>query len=531
MQLFEFTLEPIERVKAPQVLELSAEADAEPPAPPDAPIQDILFQPRDLGESESSREEDSMVLSFVMSDPHVAIRMKRAVRDVYAMYGSAGLISLEAGIMGNPGRPWNLKGEPYHHLKDEPVQYVWSDAENRAIPQFVYTKAPFRLKLGEHYKQERTLLEGLVKKAQDSVESAALTVAQERLGKSRKQVLDETKRYLGLAGSDDKTAAAALDSSSLDWPLTGPDILPLATAILRIDEGRKPINQAEEEYRRISEPVVNKRAEWLKSRIMLLRHSPPSPIPIAEQARAAFPDTEEMIEARDVVAEKEVEFAALVAAEAQAFPILYRLWDSSAARFVRQALSRSRPTNFRQDQIALTNSLELRSVILSTIRRAWNAINRTRKRIENKALNTWRYPSLVTAALQRLAIPPGTIEWMAANDRAEQEEDVSLLSSLSIAASFFELGLALLGAAPPVAAAAAVISLLLFSLDWVVDLLQTLEEQDAFDSSLNPAQSFAAEPSYVGSLVSLAFLVLAVRGTGKTLSKAIGAIEKGGPVR
>jgi hypothetical protein len=63
-----------------------------------------------------------------------------------------------------------------------------------------------------------------------------------------------------------------------------------------------------------------------------------------------------------------------------------------------------------------------------------------------------------------------------------------------------------------------------------VDLLQKVEEQDAFDSSLNPAHSFAAEPSYVAVIVGLACLVLSAHGVRQT-SRAMSAIEKGGLVR
>jgi len=91
---------------------------------------------------------------------------------------------------------------------------------------------------------------------------------------------------------------------------------------------------------------------------------------------------------------------------------------------------------------------------------------------------------------------------------------------MSTIAGFFEIGIALAGVAPPVAAAVTVISLVLSAAEWVEEASQTFEQQDAFDSSLDPSRSFATEPSYVGLLVSLAFLGLSgldVLDAGKSL--------------
>jgi hypothetical protein len=254
---------------------------------------------------------------------------------------------------------------------------------------------------------------------------------------------------------------------------------------------------------------------------------------IAEEARSAFPDTEEMIQARKVIARQEAEWAAFIAMEAIDFPILYRLWNPSIAQAIRNIVQDSRSTSPIEDQIALSNSSEFGRTVLATLRRAWGAAERSQKRVENAMenrllsdeLNPWRYPPLISEALRRLAIPPGTVEWQAANEQLEQEKEAaSLLSTLSTAAGMLEFGIVLAGVAPPIAVAVEVISLLLDLAELIEQFFQAQEQQDAFDCSLNPAESFAAETSFMGILVSLAFIALSVQGLPKDfrqLGKAV----------
>jgi hypothetical protein len=529
VELFEFTLERASRETLP-VLSLSAEPNAEPPVPEDAPIQEILFEPPRVGSTRLTERVKPSVLSFVIADPHVAIRMQHAVRNAYALYGTPGLESLSGAILGDPSRPWKwkLKGEPYHHLEHEPLDFVWSASENKALPRYRYTNAPSRWKLSEHYQQERARLDGILDSTRATVQKLATAIGLERLNESEAQVFRETRRYVRLESNndevDDEVAAVALDSGSLALPLKGPDILSLADALVRLDKARLPIRRAEDQYDEFIRPIAQQRAEWAKSRLEALSEEEireqTNIIKIASDSRAAFPDPPGTERVRENIAEKKAEFSALVATEAFDFPILYRMWEEypAAVQVARHVLADPSLSTTLQRKQALSSSMALRDAILTTLRVTRNASKRTRKRFEEQELNVWRYPPLVHAALRRLAVPPGTVEKRGVEERlALEAEDINLASALSMLGGYCELGMALAGAAPPMLAAAAAISLLLQAIDWLRQVWKRLEDRDAFNSALNPARCFAAEPSYVGLLIDLAFIALSVRDASRAV--------------
>ena len=394
VSLKQFTMESGSATSSKEValLKLSPEPGAEPPVSADTPVQEILFKPPELpGITDKRAKKDSgVVLTFAMSDPHVAIRMQRAVRDVYALYGEAGWSPLMDAIAGDPMRLWKLKGEP--SLMTGP---------------YLTSEAPLRRKLRDHFFEEQGRLEEVLAQARSSVEKVAVRVARERLTESQKQVLREAKRYLSLRDKDDRTAAAALESSAT-WPLSGSDIVPLATAVLRIDEARKPLRQAKETYEKNARPVREKRVAYFVDQHANLYPEDITAqdiVDLLEEAERAFPDTQEMLQAQQDIAEREAELAAFVAAEAVAFPILYRMWDIPLAGAIRQALAEHRPTNDVQARRALDSSPDFRKAVLTSLRRTWEAATECLRRLEEQELVVWRYSPLIVEAAQRLAVP------------------------------------------------------------------------------------------------------------------------------
>lgn len=500
------------------VLPLVIVSTVEPTVPANAPMQEIWFEPPPS--NGQSRADEGIVIDFVIADPHVEIRMRQAVHTAYALYGRTGLSHLMQAIQGNPFRPWGLKGE----------QSLVS-RQNTLLP------APGRSKLGNQFLKERDSLDKVLKATRHKVEETAWYVATARLEISQAQVLTETKRYLSLANKRDETAIAALESDTLAWPLTGPDLVPLAEALSRIDEQRMPVQKAEALLERASRPLLDKRLAYGKEKLQSsysVRGNDltdlTKTIEVALEAVEAYPASPEMIAAQQLVTEKRAELAVALAAEAFNFPILYRLWRPNLAGAISHVLASFRSTNLtqQQKQRALMGVFEFRVAILATLRRAWRAAHRSQMRIVEKSLNIWRYPPLVYEALRRLAVPPGTVEWQTAYEQMrEEKEGVNPLSAISTTAGFLEAGVTVAGVAaamPAVTTVVSLVSLLLSVAELIQEALQVQEQRDAFDSSLNPSRSFAEEASYIGLLVDLAFIVFSIDDVVKPTRAALKSV-------
>ena len=143
-------------------------------------------------------------------------------------------------------------------------------------------------------------------------------------------------------------------------------------------------------------------------------------------------------------------------------------------------------------------------------------------RLHDDSFEVWDYPPLIASAIRRLAIPPGSVEWQAVQERVREQQDrVSLVSALSQVAGLAEVSVGLAAAVPPVATVVGTIALVLQATEWVLQLWRHEEERDAANCTLDPSASFAVEPSYGGLLVNLVFLGLAAKGTANTVRRAL----------
>jgi hypothetical protein len=497
LRAIQLTLQPLVE-PPPLLLPLSSEPEPVPPLPADAPVQDIHV-PLPETRGAAPDEPTVVVLSFPQTSPHAQLQMRHAVRNAYATDGEAGLDRLLTGIVGTPQRPWPGRGTPFLQA-----------------PIYVLPSEDARYQLRELFLADRASMRDLARDVQSVVGGRAQVLAQQRLVASRVQVLSECRRYTGLA--DDRSAAGALDDDRRTIGLRGPHLRPLVDALVRIDAARRSVAGAREELQRALAGVRHQRGTWLSERFRDLdeeqARDSSTVLALTEEAVRRFPDPPAAAAAVRMIAERETQLAATVAAEARPLPILFRLWDKATAASAARAVPTGGTLADLQD--VLSASPGFREAVWEVLNTTWSAAGASLRRLRESDLDVWDYPPLIAAAVRALAVPQGTVEWQAAQERIrEQAERISALSALTTLAALAEVAVALTAPAPPVAAAVGTVALLLDAADWVASLWRRLEERDAFNSSLDPSAGFAAEPSFSGLLVGLVFLGIAGRSTVK----------------
>jgi hypothetical protein len=487
-----------------RLLALSPEPAPVPAVPDGAPIQDVAVPPAKRSSAGGEGEPEVAVLSFAMVSPHAQLLMQRSVRDYYALDGEAGLHRLLDGIVGDPRRPWKGRGRKYLQA-----------------PINVRREDDYRYQLRDMFLTQRQQIRDLARDVQGQVAATAVSLTRERMTQSRQLTLRECRRYAGFG--DDRAATAALNLDLRTLPLLGADLPRLADALLRIDDARGSVQGAEQELDRALGPVRAQRAEWAASRFRAL-----SPVgamdvnvvsPILREAAERFPDPPAAALARQTIAEQQAELMATVAAEARELPLLFRVWQrTDAAGQAREAIA-TRDVDVTVLQKALSTGA-FRDAVWAALTTTWAAAGATEARLRDQSLEVWDYWPLIASAIRKLAIPPGTVEWQAVQERL-QEHRVSAVSALSQVAGLVDVAVTLTAAAPPVAAAVGTIALVLQATEWVIELWRHSEERDAFNCTLDPSASFAVEPSYAGLLVGLVLLGLAAKETARTVGRAL----------
>jgi hypothetical protein len=221
----------------------------------------------------------------------------------------------------------------------------------------------------------------------------------------------------------------------------------------------------------------------------------------------------------DEASERQAILAAQVAGLGAASPVLYRVWNTpELISRIESALSSGAEAGRALGSIA-----ELRALVFETLSRVQRASLRSELRFKSAdgAEDVWRYRPLVNEALLRLSIPRGTVEWRAVQDKlavsAANESPFSVLSSVT---GWLDMGMAFIGS-PPVVAVSSALALVAQAAEWLEQASTAKDDSDAFNCCLDPAQSFAAEPSFASLLVGIAFLFLQSRDTAGSVAKAL----------
>jgi hypothetical protein len=478
IRYFEFT-----EVEEPETLALSAAVLPEPEAP-DAAVRIWLnFTP---GDQDAADETCPYV--FVMAQPNLGLQMERTVRGIYVLYRSKGLDQLLAAF-SRPDTMWTADG----------IQ-LSKDSDYAAI-------------LREEFVNQRKALERRLTEAAAAIARTAAAIALKSVEQAQRTAESERKRYLGVGGS--------LVGRTHAQELNGPDVVALAKALvklaplrreLKVASLRMSVTESTDTLRRANEAQIN----------AILRAGR-----LPRYARDMGIDPVQA--ARDELRQKQTAFLIAVEAASTVFPLICRLCNDDSIADVIEEARRQRRSEEEQAS-DLRYSAALRNLVVDQLKAIRQASVAVRSRIVKdkdkgkdknndegtRAFDVWQYPPLINKAMALLGVPDATVEGQAAADLMAKAE-VSWISRFSLACGIFEMGAAIAGAAPPLLLAAGLVSLVFGAADWFRETWKSEEERDVFNSSVNPAESFAAEPSAIWPIIGLAFLVLQIRGVSRVV--------------
>lgn len=432
--------------------------------------------------SPESSAAESITYEFVMVQPHLALRMERVVREVFALYGDAGLERLRDAFTLPPGvvlaitNGGSLAGTVYEH----------------------------NLPLRSEFENQCSALRKVLQPALATIQRKAVAIARESVKEAQLTVDAERKRYL-----DPK--ASIFDRELV---LAGPEASGLARTLIEIDARARELKVMENEVQEADEArrqVIRGMIKFYSMMDMrnVKRRGQPAPDPRLAAASKA------VALAQDHLTQTRTAFLWWLGATCASYPILYRIWNASdltaeIAEIRRRAQHLEDPARRTQAMVdLLRGSRVLARQVANCLRTVGDAAAAVRQRIERQKqeFDVWRYSPLVMQATEQLAVPISTVEWWAANNKIAAAES-SWISDLSVAASAVEQGAAVVGAAPPVLLAAAIVSLIVSIVDSLHERWKYEEDRDIFNSTFDPTRSFAAEPSAVWSTVGLACLAL-----------------------
>lgn len=460
----------------PESLALSKGPAKDPPVDDKAPhARPVKFVPPPPGNVEP------IFYEFVMAQPHLSVRMERVVREVFALYGNAGLERLRGAFTLPPVGPSMPTGS--------------------ALAGTVYEHS---LALRSEFESQYAALRKMLQPALAAIQRKAAALALAAVKDAQLTVDAERKRYL-----DPK--ASIFDRALV---LAGPDAAGLARALIEIDARARRLKAIESELHEVDEARRRVIRNMIKTYSMIdmrnvKRRGQPAPDPRLAAASNA------VVLAQDQLTRARTAFLSWLGAKCMRYPILYRIWNApeltaEIAEIRRKVQGIEDPARRAQAILdLLQRSRPLARQVADCLQTIGGAAAAVRQRIERQKheFDVWRYSPLVVQAMEQLAVPVSTVEWWAANDKIAMAGS-SWISDLSIAVSVMEQGAAVVGAAPPVLLAAAVVSLIVSTVEALHERWKYEEDRDVFNSTFDPARSFAAEQSAVWSIVSLACLVL-----------------------
>jgi hypothetical protein len=345
-------------------------------------------------------------------------------------------------------------------------------------------------------------VQAIAAKTVATIQESAAALADASLGAALSEVYAEAARYLDIRGLGRR--ATATDVVESDVPLSrvvleGPDIAPMIGALRSIHARRRTLAQLTDELATVrAQPMSSSRTAELS------------------------------IEVTD--ASDDLTLAVLV--EAGRFPILHRLWrgpDVPSAVTVLPAREKSAEgvATTADDAPGVRAAAEW---LASLKQRIWTSVRDTAA--NNRAFTSslsgtpehvWRYPPLISRALEQRAVRDPSIQFRAAEDRLTAEKS-TLLQTLNLVSAGIQMAAWLTSPEPPVALVLAVVGGGLGLAQTAEDFLTKLEADEAFHSVFDPGKAVASEPGYLGIVVAVAFSVLDLKGV-RDAYRAVAAAE------
>lgn len=485
---------------------------------PGSNVQEIAFSP---DEDPVVEDEPLPSVTFDMDDPQLALRMRAELEAVYALGGRRGWTEFGAAL-GGMVRINNGMREPV------PVQgeYVYRDEK----------QSPNRHRLLALFNEQILLVDGAIDEAQQAVRRRAAVFGLARLQESRDLVLSEAVRYLGSEG----VAKEALSTGKPAAHISGPDAAALVRAFLRVGELRRELEPIVSGVEREQRSYAQRRAleqqrieQDLGADFESLGQAEQSRRSVAaiEASRVRNPTTgepESLKASRLVLAEKQAEVANRLAILCRQFPVLFRVWNTVTVQLVEEYVRRYSSYPLTYVATRLSSDFAYRDAIVGALHRTWSAAGTLQGNLkaatQGESDEPWKYPPLVHATLEHASVRHGSLVYAAAEEKLAKTQEPSLVATMSDVAGLCHLAAIIGGAAPPVAATLEIVAALLGGMQAASDAWKSWRDTLAARSSLDPAQSIGAEPSYSMTVLSLLSVVPDLPLLGRGLGRAAAAL-------
>lgn len=420
-------------------------ATTQPPA--DAPRLTFLFNP-----TEGDDFNVPVVLAVV--EPHLQIKLMQIARETYAVHGASGLEKLAKAV--------DAQGMVDEH-GNQLVSHVGHVAKVLV--------------------DVRRSLMASVEPALEATARMAATIGIERVTRSRGKILREASGYLRVP---ENAVRGALDGNPA---FSGPAVLSLARAMVRIASSREDFEGARD--RRWLSELESTPSDFLLFAKMFRSIYEGNITDVADKAMRLARSPVHL--ARNEQLHREALLHSTIADAAFEHPILYAIWDNPE---VTTALA---PV-VNDDAKLLAAIAPLRELVLGQFRVSLDACVATEERFAKQAIDVWRYQPLIEAARLRLAIPHGTVELRAIEEKLAATQQ-SLLGTLSLMVGLFEMGLAFGGAAPPFVAIVGVLGFIISTIDVLKSMWDSRHDESAWNACFDPNDSFATVPGHTLAIV------------------------------
>jgi hypothetical protein len=336
-----------------------------------------------------------------------------------------------------------------------------------------------------------------------TIQESAAALADASLGAALSEVYAEAARYLDIRGLGRR--ATATDVVEGDAPLSrmvleGPDLAPMIGALRSIHARRRTLA-------RLTGELATARAQ---------------PVSSTRTAELSLEVTD---------AAEDLALAVLI--ETDRFPILHRLWRGPEVPSAVTLL----PAREKSAEGAATTvddapgGRAAGEWLANFKRQIWTSVRDTAENnrafaasLSGSPAHVWRYPPLISRALEQRGVRDPSIPFRAVEDRLTAAKQLTLLQTLNLVSAGVQMAAWLTSPAPPVSLALAVVGAGLGLAQTVEDYWTKLEADEAFHSVLDPGKAVASEPGYLGIVVAVAFAVLDLKGV-RDAYRAVAAAE------
>jgi hypothetical protein len=342
----------------------------------------------------------------------------------------------------------------------------------------------------------------------------AVTIAGARLKAAREEIVGEARRYLDLAGSHRADGEEIVTGQRTRVVVRGDGLVGLTAALRDLQGRRRALDAAAADYGQKEKEVRQQRQDEM-AQFGGPRFAPGVFADVSpEEMARSFPDAAADLES----AAADLAFALSVYCES--FPILARAWTRlELPDTVRIAQSGTGEATLAGSTRAAGAAVaRFGQTIWSTLQASWEANLAMDARLAPDFV--WRYPPVISAAVDALGYSSPSVEARVVQARLEQETGMSLPAKLSLCVGGLALGTELLLGAGVLGVVLAVAGLALDLLTSVSDYQAWLLQDDAFNAALDPSKALASEPGYEGLVVSLAVTLFGLKGVRDSLKAA-----------